>query len=47
MSIALCENCDVLLNIFSYLPQRDVMEEARYVGKRWLETALMKYFSFE
>ena len=23
------------------------MEEVRYVGKRWLEAALMKYFSFE
>ena len=42
MSIAACENCDVLLNVFSYLPQQQVLEEACYVNRRWMEAALMK-----
>lgn len=43
MSFADIENSDILLGIFSFLPQRDVVRESRYVNKLWMEASKLKY----
>ena len=43
MSSSEFEYYDVLLTVFSYLPQKDVLEEARYVSRGWLEVASRMY----
>lgn len=43
MSFADIENRDILLGIFSFLPQRDVVRESRYVSKSWMEASKLKY----
>lgn len=42
MSFADIENRDILLEIFSFLPQRDVVRESRYVSKSWMEASKLK-----